>query len=146
MLCLALTALAGDDLTDAEFRARQRVKGKTVAAWVYGGESDSTPPAGKRYVAAELRLKRFSDDLVLHNVEAVDPRTDLAFGNPQYVCVAEGGDWMACEGDGEREVTVRFVWTVSASSDKLFFELWGRKLSGRARIDPTGPALPRRQR
>ena len=116
-----------------------------MAAWIYGGEAQSTPPPGKQYVGAELVLRRFDPAVELSDVEAVNPATRAAYGNPQYACVAPDGAWLDCR-QASGEVSVRLVWTVSDAAESLRFTLYGRKLAGRVTIDPEGPQLPRRVR
>ncbi|MCB9673834.1 MAG: hypothetical protein H6737_01880 [Alphaproteobacteria bacterium] len=137
-------ALAGE-VDDATLAAAKRVKGATVAAWVYGGAAESTPPAGKRYVGAELVLKRYDPRVELSDIEAVNPATKAAYGNPQFACVAADGGWASCAEAGP-EVRVRLVWTVSAEAEALKFTLYGRRLAKKAAIDASGPELPRRAR
>ena len=145
MLALLFAVALGNEVDDDALRAAKRLKGKAVAAWVYGGAASSTPPPGKQYVAAELRLKRFGPTIELTDIEAVNPSTKAAYGNPQFACVADDGSWLDCKTAAD-VATVRLVWTVSDKAEALRFTLYGRKLAGKATIEPSGPELPRRTR
>lgn len=145
MLALLIAVGFAQDLSPEQLRAGKRLGAKPVAAWVYGAGVESTPPAGKRYVGADLDLKRFDPSIELSDIEAINISTKAAYGNPQFACVAPNGEWLDCATAPER-VRVRLVWTVSDRAEKLRFMLWGRRLAGRVTIEPSGPGLPRRLR
>lgn len=142
-IALLLAAFA-QDLTEPEARALKRVKGAVERAWVYRGPAESTPPAGRQYVAADLLLWRYTDRLDLQNVEAFDPDSQEAAGNPQFACLGPNDMPAPCDGAEERELRVRLVWSVPASATGIHLSLWGKKL-GKAEIEPSGPTLPRTQ-
>ena len=136
----ATESLDADVLRDAK-----RLKARAVAAWVYGGAAQSTAPEGKRYVAAELDLNRWTTNIELSDIEAVNPATKAAYGNPQFVCLDDADAWMDCADAANRgEGTVRLVWTVSEQATALSFVLYGRRLAGKVTIAPSGPSFPRR--
>lgn len=137
---VATESLDADVLRDA-----RRLKARAVGAWVYGGAAQSTAPAGKRYVAAELDLKRWTPNIELSDIEAVNPKTKAAYGNPQYVCLDDADAWLDCTEAAEAgEGSVRLVWTVSEQATALSFTLYGRRLAGKVTIAPSGPSFPRR--
>ncbi|MEZ4319230.1 MAG: hypothetical protein R3F61_17085 [Myxococcota bacterium] len=143
MLALLFAAALANGSDDVDLKAARKVKGRAVAAWVYGGATHSTPPEGKRYVAAELELRGVYPGLVLSDIEALNPATKAAYGNPQFACLDASEAWFACSEAGP-EPRVRLVWTVSDQAGALKFTLYGHKLAGKVSIDPEGPALPRR--
>ncbi len=137
--------VASESLDADVLRDAKRLKAKAVAAWIYGGAAQSTAPSGKRYVAAELDLKRWTPNIELSDIEAVNVSTKAAYGNPQYVCLDAADAWLDCEEAARQgEGTVRLVWTVSDQATALKFTLYGRRLAGKVTIEPSGPSFPRR--
>ena len=137
--------VASESLADDVVRDAKRLKATAVAAWVYGGAAESTAPAGKRYVAAELALSRWTPNIDLSDIEAINPATRAAYGNPQFVCVDAAEAWTSCSDAATSGAgTVRLVWTVSDQATHLKFALYGRKLAGKVAIEPSGPSFPRR--
>lgn len=138
---LLLLAALGADLTAEERVALKKVKGHVDKAWVYRGSAESTPPDGKQYVGADVTLWRVQDALNLRAIEAYDPDSGAAAGNPQYACLGPSDMKIPCEGDVLR---VRLVWSVPASATGIELSVWDKKL-GKASIEPVGPTLPREE-
>lgn len=140
MWMLLLVAL-GADLTDAERVALKKVRGDVDQAWVYRGSTESTPPHGKQYVGADVTLWRVQEALNLRAIEAYDPDSGVAAGNPQYACLGPSDMKVPCEGDVLR---VRLVWSVPSTATGIELSVWGKKL-GKASIASMGPTLPRQE-
>lgn len=143
MWFFALSALAAD-LTADQSQALKRLKGEVEWAWDYHGPAESTPPAGRKYVGADLTLYRYSDVIALTAIEAYDAASGEAAGSPQYACLGPSDMKAPCEAEGEHLVRVRLVWSVPANARELSFSLWEKKL-GKAKLEKVGPTLPRNE-